>query len=315
MPFVSFENLIAGWDNGASDTHQYRQASSTNFLSSRWYESQLFTSSQNSGGGYNDCINLTYDPDQGYVAWENSVLANCTGFVHGVWLAYCGWNGTGSYPLNLSLGNGGQYWEHNQTTQAYASGQIPKRGAIICFSQTGGYGHVGVVEKFTLVNNTYTIYIIQSAFAENSSTDSSRTFFGTTLTGTKTSDTTVTWQNQWDNYVVQGFIYAPEEWFDPIPPTPSENEIIFHKVLQTNLPQTQSTDSSKQHIYFTADGANSNSAKLYIKRNNGSKPVPVVSADIATPSTTYSGTITITDTNYTHTLVYANGILISYSRS
>ena len=243
MPWVSFNNLISGWDNGAQDTHTYRQASSDNFLSSSWFQSMQFTSSQHGGTGYNACINMTYDNDQqvddskkGYVAWTNSVLANCTGFAHGVWLAYCGWNGVGSYPLNLSLGDGKSYWSYNQSLATpYQSGQIPKRGAIVCFAEET-YGHIGVVESFTHAGNTYTIYIIQSAFAEGTLGNSSRTFFGTYLSS---YDNGATWENQWGDYELQGFIYPPDEWFDeptppePTPPSPTDPDlrIEFHKVL------------------------------------------------------------------------------------
>lgn len=57
------------------------------------------------------------------------------------------------------------------------------------------------------------------------------------------------------------------------PPLPYSDEIVFHKVLDTNLPNT--APNEKQHVYFTASSENPDSANLYISRKSDRNIIPV----------------------------------------
>lgn len=72
-------------------------------------------------------------------AWSGSVLANCTGYVHGRWMELGGV--TSEY--DLSSGNANTYWGH---ADGYERGQEPRLGAVLCLGG-GGYGHVAIVEE------------------------------------------------------------------------------------------------------------------------------------------------------------------------
>lgn len=84
-------------------------------------------------GGYNEQI--LGSPS----AWSGSVLANCTGYVHGRWMELGG--ATSEY--NLSYGNANSYWSHDD---GYERGQEPRLGAVLCLGG-GSYGHVAIVEE------------------------------------------------------------------------------------------------------------------------------------------------------------------------
>lgn len=72
-------------------------------------------------------------------AWSGSVLANCTGYVHGRWMELG--NTTSEY--NLSNGHAMSYWGH---ADGYERGQEPRLGAVLCLGG-GGHGHVAIVEE------------------------------------------------------------------------------------------------------------------------------------------------------------------------
>lgn len=84
-------------------------------------------------GGYNSQIDGY--PQQ----WVGSVLANCTGYVHGRWIEIAGHTAD---DFGISNGNANTYWGHSDS---YTRSQRPALGAIICYG--GEYGHVGIVEK------------------------------------------------------------------------------------------------------------------------------------------------------------------------
>lgn len=84
-------------------------------------------------GGYN--TQILGSPS----GWSGSVLANCTGYVHGRWMEL----GNTSSDYDLSSGNANSYWGH---ADGYARGQEPRLGAILCLGG-GGYGHVAIVEE------------------------------------------------------------------------------------------------------------------------------------------------------------------------
>lgn len=74
------------------------------------------------------------------LAWAGSVLANCTGYVHGRWMEI----GGTSIDYDLSTGNASEYWGHSDS---YERGQEPRLGAILCLGD--GVGHVAIVEEIS----------------------------------------------------------------------------------------------------------------------------------------------------------------------
>ncbi len=84
-------------------------------------------------GGVNPCI--LGSPS----AWSGSVLANCTGYVHGRWMELGGT--TSDY--GLSLGNANTYYNYSD---GYERGQEPRLGAVLCLGG-GSAGHVAIVEE------------------------------------------------------------------------------------------------------------------------------------------------------------------------
>lgn len=76
-------------------------------------------------------------------AWAYSVLANCTGYVHGRWMEL----GNTTTEYNLSNGHAKSYWGHND---GYQRGQTPQLGAVLCMGG-GENGHVAIVEE--ILNN------------------------------------------------------------------------------------------------------------------------------------------------------------------
>lgn len=72
-------------------------------------------------------------------AWAYSVLADCTGYVHGRWMEL----GSTTTEYNLSNGNAKTYWGHDD---GYARGQTPQLGAVLCMGG-GSAGHVAIVEE------------------------------------------------------------------------------------------------------------------------------------------------------------------------
>ena len=84
-------------------------------------------------GGVNPCI--LGSPS----AWSGSVLANCTGYVHGRWMELAGTTSD----LGLSLGNANTYYSY---ADGYERGQEPRLGAVLCLGG-GSAGHVAIVEE------------------------------------------------------------------------------------------------------------------------------------------------------------------------
>lgn len=77
-------------------------------------------------------------------SWAGSVLANCTGYVHGRWMEI----GGTTVDYALSHGNAKEYYTN--TGDGFERGQDPKLGAILCLSgsnKSGSAGHVCVVEE------------------------------------------------------------------------------------------------------------------------------------------------------------------------
>ena len=98
-------------------------------------------------GGYNRQIDGSPQP------WAGSVLANCTGYVHGRWIEIAGRTAD---DFGISNGNANTYWSHSDS---YTRSQTPAVGAIVCYN--GQYGHVAIVER---VNSDGSILVSQSNY-------------------------------------------------------------------------------------------------------------------------------------------------------
>lgn len=130
-------------------------------------------------------------------------LPNCTCYAYGRW-----WEITGERPIDLSLGNANTWWDVG-VERGIPHGSTPRLGAIICFyySDDDGGGHVAVVEQ---INADGSIVTSNSAYGGTY-------FYTQTLypPDYKTAD-------GWPSYgYVQGFLYLPDSYEPPIPPTPS----------------------------------------------------------------------------------------------
>lgn len=64
-------------------------------------------------------------------------------------------------PPNLSTGDAYTFWEENEKNHYYLTGDVPKAGAVMVWSKSGGAGHVAIVEQ---VNGDGTITISQSGW-------------------------------------------------------------------------------------------------------------------------------------------------------
>lgn len=142
--------------------------------------------------GYNRCIIINYV--------SGSVLPNCTGYA---WGRFCECQDV--HDCNLSRAQA-EAWYLN-TSDGYARGQEPKLGAVICWSDSSGDGHVAIVEK---------IYSNGDILTSNSAYNGSR-FYLKTL---KASNN----YYYGSTYHFQGFIYNPTEFEDPDRPPQEETK-------------------------------------------------------------------------------------------
>lgn len=98
-------------------------------------------------GGYNSQIDGNPQP------WTGSVLANCTGYVHGRWIEIAGHTAD---DFGISNGNANTYWSYGD---GYTRSSTPAVGAIVCYG--GQFGHVAIVER---VNSDGSILVSQSNY-------------------------------------------------------------------------------------------------------------------------------------------------------
>lgn len=129
--------------------------------------------------GYNRCIEI--DPVTG------SVLPNCTGYAWGRFLEE-----NDITDCNLSRGNARVWYTH--TSDGYNRGQTPKLGAVICWDNPQGDGHVAIVEE---IHNNGEIVTSNSAYG-------GPRFYTQTLSPPN--------YNIGSSYSFQGFIYAPNNF-------------------------------------------------------------------------------------------------------
>ena len=139
-------------------------------------------------GGYNRCIQIKPD---------GSVLPNCVGYA---WGRFC--EEQGIHDCRLSRGNAENWYPRSD---GYERGQFPKLGAVICWSDSAGDGHVAIVEK---------VYPNGDILTSNSAYGGSR-FYLKELTRSSN-------YYMGDTYHFQGFIYPTVDFIDPDTPVPPE---------------------------------------------------------------------------------------------
>ena len=150
--------------------------------------------------GYNRCILIDYV--------SGSVLPNCTGYA---WGRFCECQDV--HDCNLSRAQAEAWYYAND---GYERGQLPKVGAVACWSDSAGDGHVAIVEK---------VYSNKDILTSNSAYNGSR-FYLKTLK--RSND-----YSYGSTYHFQGFIYNPTEFEDPDNPTPKTPKTKFKWVLFT----------------------------------------------------------------------------------
>lgn len=132
-------------------------------------------------------------------------MPNCTCYSWGRFWEIGDPLGIGEHkPVDLPTSDGGEWWQDNIDSGAYEYGQIPKLGAVACFSDNnGGAGHVAVVEE---IDNSGNLTCSNSAYQ-------STFFYLTTLSPND--------NYSYSHFTFQGFIYNPYAE-QPVPPEPSE---------------------------------------------------------------------------------------------
>ena len=140
---------------------------------------------------------LTSEGMQGAIYWYSGNpfhlagygMPNCTTYAWGRFWEISDKTGDGSNKPTLPTSNAGKWW--GQVT-GYDTGQTPKLGAVICWSDnTGGAGHVAIVEE---IADNGDITVSQSGWESD--------YFWTNTK--KKSD-----GYSYNHYTFQGFIYNP----------------------------------------------------------------------------------------------------------
>ena len=135
-------------------------------------------------GGFNRCMQIGAD---------GSVLPNCVGYA---WGRFC--EEQNIQDCRLSRGNAENWYPRSD---GYQRGQYPKLGAVICWSDSSGDGHVAIVEK---------VYSNGDVLTSNSAYNGSR-FYMKTLTRSSN-------YYMGRTYSFQGFIYPVLDFIDPDTP-------------------------------------------------------------------------------------------------
>lgn len=133
-------------------------------------------------------------------------LPNCTCYAWGRF-----WEISDVVP-HLPTGNGGQWWG---SVSGYEVGQTPQLGAIMCFYDPNGEGHVAIVEEIDEQGN---VVSSNSGYSRNPGGYDDPNYFFIDHNPKATN-----YRSTWEvarGYSFQGFIYNPEQ---PVPPpTPSK---------------------------------------------------------------------------------------------
>ena len=144
-----------------------------------------------------------YNPFYATGVWG---MPNCTCYAWGRWGEI-----SGGEQLYLPTGDAGTWFPTAQRIGYYVTGYTAQLGAIICYSDPDGMGHVAVVEE---------IHADGSITISNSGYQSPRYFWTEHIPANYYSA----------GYVFQGFIYNPHEPVPPQPPHPTGkfNPLLFY---------------------------------------------------------------------------------------
>ena len=130
-------------------------------------------------------------------------LPNCTCYAWGRF-----WEISDVIP-HLPTGNGGDWWG---SVSGYEVGQTPQLGAVMCFDDPNGAGHVAIVEEI-LANGD--VISSNSGYSRSPGGYDDPKYFWT-----ETNPVSTNYRSSWEvskGYTFQGFIYNPEQ---PVPPHP-----------------------------------------------------------------------------------------------
>lgn len=132
-------------------------------------------------------------------------LPNCTCYAWGRF-----WEISDIVP-HLPPYDGGEWWTD---VTGYQTGSTPELGAVACFQQLGGAGHVCIVEE---INSDGTITTSNSGYSRNPGGYDDPLYFWLDKQS-KDNNYLADWMVG-RNYLFQGFIYNP---FKPVPPPPKK---------------------------------------------------------------------------------------------
>lgn len=143
-------------------------------------------------------------------------MPNCTCYAWGRFWEIGDPNNIGeNKPTNLPTTDAGQWFSRVENAGYYQTGQTPRLGAVICFSDNnGGAGHVAIVEE---------IFSDNSITCSNSAWES--TFFYLT------SINCVNNRYDYSHYTFQGFIYNPYAYNPPQPIPPQDKKKHYNFIL------------------------------------------------------------------------------------
>ena len=135
-------------------------------------------------------------------------MPNCTCYAWGRFWEIGDPSDTGANkPTHLPVSNGGQWFNDAVQDGTYETGQTPRLGAVICFSDNnGGSGHVAIVEE---IASDGTLTCSNSAWQGTY-------FFLSYITPVNNT-------YNWSHYTCQGFIYNPYA-YQPVPPSPTPSK-------------------------------------------------------------------------------------------
>ena len=146
-------------------------------------------------------------------------LPNCTCYAWGRWGEI-----SGGQTLHLPTGDAGTWFPTAQRIGYYQTGYKAQLGAIICYSDPNGMGHVAVVEQ---IHSDGSITTSNSGYYRGSPSDPQydRYYFHTYHSPPDYSR---------PGYVFQGFIYNPYMPVPPVPPIPDNLNMLFFKGRKKN---------------------------------------------------------------------------------
>lgn len=128
-------------------------------------------------------------------------MPNCTAYAWGRFWEISAQSGEEHVPT-LPTGNGGEWW--GSVGGEYQTSKDPSLGAVLCFAQPAGAGHVCIVEE---IKENGDLVTSNSGYSRNPGGPSDPKFFWT-----ETNPKSTNYRSGWEvsgGYVFQGFILNP----------------------------------------------------------------------------------------------------------